>query len=72
MQNFLKNNHNLNIKDIKKNTQKKWNIWVNKTKAIRARFIVRDMVNDFFLGDHTIIYDYCHEILKNNMGQQSN
>lgn len=26
------------------------------------------MVNDFFLGDHTIIYDYCHEVLRNNIG----
>lgn len=33
----------MKIKDIKEKAQRKWNASLNKTKAIRARFISRDM-----------------------------
>ncbi|XP_058734332.1 uncharacterized protein LOC131606064 [Vicia villosa] len=68
IQNSLKTNPRMKIKDIKAKTQRKWNVGVNKTKAIRARFKARDMVDGYFLGDYTRIYDYCHELLRANPG----
>ncbi|XP_058747068.1 uncharacterized protein LOC131620060 [Vicia villosa] len=68
IQNSLKNNPRMKIKDIKAKAQRKWNVGVNKTKAIRARFKARDMVDGSFLGDYTRIYDYCHELLRVNPG----
>ncbi|XP_058726261.1 uncharacterized protein LOC131597588 [Vicia villosa] len=68
LQNSLKSNPKLKLKDIKEKAQKKWNVGVNKTKAIRARFAARDMVDGSFLGDYTRIYDYCHEVLRTNPG----
>lgn len=56
----------MKIKDIKEKAQKKWNVGANKTKAIRARFASRDMVDGSFLGDYTRIYDYCHGLLRSN------
>lgn len=55
----------MKIKDIKKK-KKNWNVWVNKTKGIRARFSARDMVDDSFLGDYTRIYYYYPDILRIN------
>ncbi|XP_058761190.1 uncharacterized protein LOC131634538 [Vicia villosa] len=66
IQNSLKTNPRMKIKDIKAKAQRKWNVGVNKTKAIRARFKARDMVDGSFLGDYTRIYDYCHELLRAN------
>ncbi|XP_058733729.1 uncharacterized protein LOC131605384 [Vicia villosa] len=68
IQNSLKTNLRMKIKDIKAKAQRKWNVGVNKTKAIRARFKARDMVDGSFLGDYTRIYDYCHELLRANPG----
>lgn len=69
IQNSLKNNPNLKIKDIKEKTQKrKWNVGVNKTKAIKIRFVAKDMIDSFFVRNYTRIYDYCHEIIKINLG----
>ncbi|XP_058733971.1 uncharacterized protein LOC131605655 [Vicia villosa] len=68
IQNSLKNNPRMKIKDLKAKAQRKWNVGVNKTKAIRARFKARDMVDRSFLGDYTRIYDYCHELLRANPG----
>lgn len=65
-QKSLKNNHRMNIKDIKEKAQNNWKVWVNKTKVITSRFVVRDMVDGYFLGDYTIIHDYCYEILRTN------
>lgn len=48
IQNSLKNNPRMKIKDIKEKAQRKWNVGVNKTKAIMARFTTRDMVNGSF------------------------
>lgn len=53
----------MKIKDIKEKVQRKWNVWVNKTKAIKARFAVKYVVDGSFLRDYARIYDYCHEIL---------
>lgn len=36
IQNSLKNNYRPKIKDIKEDAQKKWNVGVNKTKAIKV------------------------------------
>ncbi|XP_058755786.1 uncharacterized protein LOC131629000 [Vicia villosa] len=68
LQNSLKTNPRLKLKDIKEKVQKKWNVGVNKTKAIRARFAARDMVDGSFLGDYTRVYDYAHELLRSNPG----
>ncbi|XP_058742069.1 uncharacterized protein LOC131614513 [Vicia villosa] len=68
LQNSLKTNPRMKIKDIKAKAQKKWNVGVNKTKAIRARVKARDMVDGSFLGDYTRIYDYYHELLRKNPG----
>ncbi|XP_058778388.1 uncharacterized protein LOC131652524 [Vicia villosa] len=67
IQNSLKNNPRMKIKDIKVKAQRKWNMGVNKTKAIRVVFRARDMVDGSFLGDYTRIYPYCHEILRANL-----
>lgn len=37
IQNSLKDNPNMKIKDIKEKSPRKWNVGVNKTKAIRAK-----------------------------------
>ncbi|XP_058765013.1 uncharacterized protein LOC131638472 [Vicia villosa] len=66
LQNSLKINPRMKIKDIEAKAQKKWNVGVNKTKAIRARVKARDMVDGSFLGDYTRIYDYYHELLRTN------
>ena len=58
----------MKIKDIKEKVHKKWNMGVNKTKAIRARFAARDMVDGSFLGNNERIYDYAHELLRANPG----
>ncbi|XP_058782986.1 uncharacterized protein LOC131657629 [Vicia villosa] len=68
IQNSLKTNPRMKLKHIKEKVKKKWNVRVNKTKAIRARFAARDMVYRSFLGDYTRIYDYCHELLRANPG----
>ena len=68
LQNALKTNPRMKVKDIKEKVQKKWNVGVNKTKAIRARFAARDMVDGSFLGDYARIYDYAHELLRSNPG----
>ncbi|XP_058759791.1 uncharacterized protein LOC131633092 [Vicia villosa] len=68
IQNSLKNNPRMKIKDIKAKAQRKWNVGVNKTKAIRARFKDRDMVDGSLLGGYTRIYDYCYELLRANPG----
>ncbi|XP_058776132.1 uncharacterized protein LOC131650439 [Vicia villosa] len=68
LQNSLKTNPKLKLKDIKEKAQKKWIVGVNKTKAIRAKFATRDMVDGSFLGNYTRIYDYCHEVLRTNPG----
>lgn len=36
--------------------------------AIREKFAARDMLYDSFKEDYTRIDDYCHEILKTNLG----
>lgn len=69
---FLEKNSRMKIKDIKKKAQKKWNVGVNKTKAIRSRFGSRDMVSSSFLGDYTRIYNYFHEILRKKSGSTVN
>lgn len=56
----------MKVKDIKEKALMRWNIWVNKTKAIRARLASMNRVNGSFLGDYTRIYDYCHELLRVN------
>lgn len=58
----------MKIKDIKKNSQRKWNVGVNKTKVIRGRFATRDMFDGSLLGGYTRIYDHCHEIFRINPG----
>lgn len=68
IQNSLKNNHRMKIKDIKEKAQRKWNVGDNNTKEIMATFAARDMVDGSFIGDYTRIYDYCHEILRTNSG----
>ncbi|XP_058753673.1 uncharacterized protein LOC131626849 [Vicia villosa] len=68
IQNSLKNNPRLKVKDIKEKALRKWNVGINKTKAIRARVAARDKVDGSFLGDYNRIYDYCHELLKANQG----
>ncbi|XP_058742290.1 uncharacterized protein LOC131614751 [Vicia villosa] len=45
IQNSLKNNPRMKIKDINAKAQKRWNMGINKTKAIRERFKARDMVD---------------------------
>ncbi|XP_058742412.1 uncharacterized protein LOC131614892 [Vicia villosa] len=66
LQNSLKTNPRMKLKDIKEKVQKRWNVGVNKTKAIRDRFAARDMVDGSFLGDYTRVYDYAHELLRSN------
>ncbi|XP_058747066.1 uncharacterized protein LOC131620058 [Vicia villosa] len=66
--NSLKNNPRLKGKDIKDKALRKWNMGINKTKAIRARVAAGDKVDGSFLGDYTRIYDYCHELLRANPG----
>lgn len=67
IKNSLKNNPKMRIRDIKEEkAQRKWNVEVNKTKAIRVRYVARDMVDGSFLGDYTRIDDYYHEILRSN------
>ncbi|XP_058749184.1 uncharacterized protein LOC131622171 [Vicia villosa] len=61
----------MKIEDIKAKAQRKWNLGVNETKAIRARFKGRDMVGGSFLGDYTRIYAYCHELLRANPGSHT-
>lgn len=68
IQNSLKDNPNLKIRDIKEKTQRKWNAGVNKTKTVRAMCVARGLINGFFLEQYTIIYDYAYEILKKNHG----
>ena len=68
IQNALKNNLRLKVKDIKEKALRKWNVGINKTKAIRARVASRDRVDGSFLGDYTRIYDYAHELLRANPG----
>ncbi|XP_058741791.1 uncharacterized protein LOC131614186 [Vicia villosa] len=58
----------MKLKDIKEKVQKKWNVGVNKTKAIRARFAAKDMVDGSFLGDYARVYDYALELLRSNLG----
>ncbi|XP_050875886.1 uncharacterized protein LOC127079542 [Lathyrus oleraceus] len=58
----------MKVKDIKDKALRKWNVGVNKTKAIRARLATRDKVDGSFLGDYIRIYDYCHELLRANPG----
>ncbi|CAL5186268.1 unnamed protein product [Lathyrus oleraceus] len=58
----------MKVKDIKKKALRKWNVWVNKTKIIRARLVARDKVDGSFLGDCTRIYDYYHELLRVDPG----
>ena len=64
----MKNNPRLKVKDIKEKALRKWNVGINKTKAIRARVASRDRVDGSFLGDYTRIYDYAHELLRANPG----
>lgn len=47
---------------------RKWNVWVNKTKAIKAILFARDMVYGSLLGNNTRIYDYYHELFRANPG----
>ncbi|CAL5192353.1 unnamed protein product [Lathyrus oleraceus] len=68
IQSSLKNNPRLKLNDIKEKVQKKWNVGVNKTKTIRVRLAVRDMVYGSFLGNYTRIYDYYHDLLTSNLG----
>lgn len=39
----------MKINDIKEKVQSKWNVGINKTKAKRARFSTKDMVDGSFL-----------------------
>lgn len=68
IQNSLKDNQNLKIRDIKEKVQRKWNVGVNKTKVVMARCAARGLVDGFFLEQYTRIYDYIDEILKTNFG----
>lgn len=44
IQNSLKSNPKMKIRDIKENAQSKWNVVVNKTKEIKIRCVARDIV----------------------------
>lgn len=68
IKNSQKDNPNLKIRDIKEKAQRKWNVSVNKTKAVRARCAARGWVDGSFLEQYTRIYEYAHEILKINLG----
>lgn len=68
IKNFLKDNPNLKIRDIKQKAQRKWNVGVNKTKTVRVRCVAKGLVDGFFLEHYTRIYDYAHEIFKINPG----
>ncbi|CAL5214891.1 unnamed protein product [Lathyrus oleraceus] len=66
--NSLKKIPRMKVKDIKKKESRKWNVWVNKTKAIRTRLVAKDKVDGSLSGDYTRIYDYYHELLRDNPG----
>lgn len=68
IQNSLKDNPNMKIRDIKEKAQRKWNVGVSKTKVVRDRCAARGLVDGSFLEQYTRIYDYAYEILKTNYG----
>lgn len=49
IQNCLKYNLKMKIKEVKEKSQRKWNIGINDVKVISSKCTSRDMVNGPFL-----------------------
>lgn len=67
IQNALKDNPNMNIKEIKEKARRKWTIHVNKTKVVRKRCPFRDMVDGSFSKEYerfmTIVMKFYDQIM---------
>jgi len=68
LENTLKDNPRLKAIDIRNKVTRKWDIYVTKSMAHRAKTLVVEQVDGSFIEQFKRIYDYTHEILQSNSG----
>ncbi|RDX67044.1 hypothetical protein CR513_54137, partial [Mucuna pruriens] len=52
---------------IREKAQKKWNVGITKSKALRAMNVAKNMVDGSFKEQYKRIYDYSDELLRLNL-----
>jgi len=64
----LSHNPNLRSNDVRNKAVKKWNTSISKSKAQRAMAMVLKTVQGSFQDQYKRIYDYEHEVMRENLG----
>ncbi|XP_047175589.1 uncharacterized protein LOC124843013 [Vigna umbellata] len=68
METYVRENPNMKVMDIRDKVSRKWNVGISRNMAFRARAMTKDNIEGSFKEQYRRIYDYGHELLRENTG----